>query len=144
ISMEMPGGEISGKILASVRRDGGSSPRIHLESAGTTMKTFAEMLSVGIVERPVVDMTGLTGSYEVAVDISADDAMNVARASVNFLPPGGGGIGDERRAPGGLASEPSGSSIYSSIQNMGLKLEARKLPLDVVVVDTIEKNPTEN
>ena len=40
------------------------------------MKSFAEMLSVGVVGRPVVDMTGLTGAYEVAVDISMDDAMN--------------------------------------------------------------------
>ncbi len=144
IIIEMPGAEISGKIRASVARDGGTLPKIHLESSGTTMKTFAEMLSVGVVERPVVDKTGLTGTYDVSVDLSAEDAMNVARASVSFLPVGGGGGGDARTAPGSIASDPSGSSIFSSIQNLGLKLESRKLPLDMLVVDHLEKNPTEN
>jgi uncharacterized protein (TIGR03435 family) len=102
------------------------------------MKTFAEMLSVGVVDRPVVDMTGLTGNYEVAVDLSAEDAMNVARASVMFLPARGGGGGD------GAASDPPGTSVYTSIGNLGLKLEPRKLPLDVLVVDHMEKVPTAN
>jgi len=146
INLEMPGGEITGKVRASVVRSG-PSPTIHLESSATTMKSFAAMLSVGIVDRPVVDQTGLTGNYEIAVDISGDDAINVARASVSFLPMGGGGGGEGRHeggtAPGG-ASDPSGSSIFSSLQKLGLKLEPRKLPLDTLVIDHIEKTPTEN
>ena len=146
INLEMPAGEITGKVRASVVRNG-PSPTIHLESSATTMKSFAAMLSVGVVDRPVVDMTGLTGNYELAVDISGDDAINVARASVSFLPMGGGGGGEGRHeggtAPGG-ASDPSGSSIFSSLQKLGLKLEPRKLPLDTLVIDHIEKTPTEN
>jgi uncharacterized protein (TIGR03435 family) len=142
ISIEMPGAEISGKVRASVNRDSTGTPlKLHLESSGTSMKSFAEMLSVGVVDRPVVDKTGLTGNYELAVDISREEAMNVVRASVSYLPIGGD---DARTSPGGAASDPSGSSIFSSIQNLGLRLEARKLPLDMLVVDHIDKSPTEN
>jgi uncharacterized protein (TIGR03435 family) len=148
-SLEMPGGEISGKIRASVNPPTGSQPpKFHLESSGTTMKSFAEMLSVGVVGRPVVDMTGLTGAYEVAVDLSMDDAMNVARASVTLLPTGGGGGDGGGSKDGGTAganlADPSGSSIFASIQNLGLKLEPRKLPLELLVIDHMEKTPTAN
>ena len=139
INIEMPGGEISGKLRMTMGGGGGAPSRIHLESSGTTMKAFAEMLSVGVVERPVVDMTGLSGNYEVAVDLSQEDAMNAARASVSFLPRGGGGGGGDAGA-----SDPSGSSIFASIQNLGLKLEPRKLPFDTLIVDHMEKTPTAN
>jgi uncharacterized protein (TIGR03435 family) len=142
-SIEMPGGEISGKIRMTTNGGSRAQLTIHLESSGTTMKTFAEMLSVGLPERPVVDKTELTGRYEVAVDISPEDAMNVARASTSFGPGQGGG-GDARKLPDGAASDPSGSSLSSSVQKLGLKLESRKLPLEMLVVDHIEKTPTAN
>jgi len=56
------------------------------------------------------------------------------------MPAGAGG------AAGGAAdaaSEP-GSSILTSVQQLGLKLEARKMPLDMIVIDHLEKLPTEN
>jgi uncharacterized protein (TIGR03435 family) len=109
-----------------------------------TKKTFAEMLSVGVVDRPVVDKTGLTGKYDVAVDLSPEDAMNVARASVNFGPAQPAGGGDAGRNRDGFASDPSGSSVLSSIQNLGLKLESRKLPVDMLIVDRMEKTPSAN
>ena len=148
ISHEMPGGEKQGRIRVAVSPPTGSQPpKFHLESSGTTMKSFAQMLSVGVVDRPVVDMTGLTGAYEVAVDLSLDDAMNVARNSVTLLPTGGGGGGDGGKgagAAGANLADPSGSSIFASIQNLGLKLEPRKLPLELLVVDHMEKTPTAN
>lgn len=145
VNIEMPGGEINGKLRMTVSGGAGTPPRIHLESSGTTMKTFAEMLSVGLVDRPVVDMTGLAGNYAVALDLSQEDAMNAARAATNFLPRGGGGGGgDAGRARDGGASDPSGSSVFASIQNLGLKLEPRKLPVDMLIVDRMEKIPTAN
>jgi uncharacterized protein (TIGR03435 family) len=152
ISLEMPEGEINGKIRVAAISGPGAPPRLHVESSGTTMKVFAEMLSVGVVDRPVVDVTGLTGSYEVAVDLSQEDAMNIARASLIFAPVAGRGgdaprqegVGDRGWLPNAGASDPSGSSIISSIEKLGLKLEPRKLPLDLLVIDHIEKTPTAN
>jgi uncharacterized protein (TIGR03435 family) len=142
-SIEMPGGEINGKIRMTTNGGSGAQMRIHLESSGTTMTSFAQMLSVGILDRPVVDKTELTGRYEVGVDISPEDAMNVARASTSFGPRQGGG-GDAGKLPEAVASDPSGSSLFASIQKLGLKLEPRKLPLEMLVVDHIDKTPGGN
>jgi uncharacterized protein (TIGR03435 family) len=38
----------------------------------------------------------------------------------------------------------SGDSLFSALQTVGLKLESRKAPLDVLVIDHAEKAPTEN
>lgn len=142
IVLEMPGKEIRGKIHAAPVQAKGSEPkRLHLESSGMTMKSFAELLSVGVLDRPVVDTTGLTGGYEVAVDLSEFEAMGVLRTSLSFLPIGGEGGG---RGDMGAAPDPSGSALRASIAKLGLNLEAKKLPLDLLVVDSIEKTPTEN
>jgi uncharacterized protein (TIGR03435 family) len=110
------------------------------------MKSLADMLSAG-VGRPVVDQTGLTGGYEVAVDISPQDAISAARGAIAFLPREGGGgedggIGPE--IPGASLRDPTGSSIFSAVQNPGLRLEQRKLPLEMIVVDRIERMPRAN
>jgi uncharacterized protein (TIGR03435 family) len=85
-------------------------------------------------------MTELKGSYQVALDLTMDDLKNVAKAAGVAMPGAGGGDGKGAAE----ASDPSGSSIFQSIQQMGLKLDARKAPLDIIVVDHLEKTPTEN
>jgi len=55
------------------------------------------------------------------------------------LPPGAGG------ADSALPAAPSGgTSIYASVEKLGLKLEERKLPVEQLVIDHIEKTPTAN
>jgi uncharacterized protein (TIGR03435 family) len=112
--------------------------KMHMETAKMTMAMLCEFSS-RFVDRPVVDMTELKGNYQVALDLSMDDLKNVAKAA-GMAMPGGGGDG---KAPA-EASDPSSSSIFQSIQQMGLKLEARKAPLDLIVIDHLEKAPTEN
>jgi uncharacterized protein (TIGR03435 family) len=38
----------------------------------------------------------------------------------------------------------SGDSLFAAIESLGLKLDARKAPLDVLVIDHVEKTPLEN
>jgi uncharacterized protein (TIGR03435 family) len=64
------------------------------------------------------------------------DVMAIARAM-------GANVGAAGSA-GDTASEPSGNSIFASIQALGLKLEPRKGSIDTLIIDHIEKNPTEN
>jgi uncharacterized protein (TIGR03435 family) len=95
-----------------------------------------------MVDRPILDMTGLKGYYDVVIDVSMQDLMNAARAAGANIPanaPGGGSSAN----PADNASDPGGS-IFNAIQALGLKLEARKLPLKKIVVDSVEKMPTEN
>jgi uncharacterized protein (TIGR03435 family) len=114
--------------------------RMHMEAAKMTMAGLADA-ATGFVGRPVIDLTELKGNYQVTLDLSMDDIKTVARAAGMTMPGGPGGDGGKRLVD---ASDPSGSTIFSSIQQMGLKLESRKAPLPFIVIDHLETSPTEN
>jgi uncharacterized protein (TIGR03435 family) len=106
---------------------------MRLEASKISMAELAEGLSP-MSDHPIVDMTGLKGNYQVTLEISMQEIMAAARAA-----PGGGDAGK----PADAASDPGGS-IFTAIQSLGLKLEPRKTPLTMIVVDRVEKMPTEN
>jgi uncharacterized protein (TIGR03435 family) len=89
-------------------------------------------------DRQIVDMTGLTGSYNFAVDVTPEDYMAMLlRAAVirgANLPPEAQKLLD--------ASSPS--ALSDALQQVGLKLEARKAPLETLVIDSALKTPTAN
>jgi uncharacterized protein (TIGR03435 family) len=75
------------------------------------------------MDRPVLDMTGLTGVYDFTLDVSG-------LANFSGLPPS--------------ADDPA-VSIFTAVQkDLGLKLEATKRPIEVLVIDSVNKVPTEN
>lgn len=122
----------------------GPNRAMHLESSKMTMASFADLLG-RFVDRPVVDMTGLKGSYDVALDLSMEELRSAARGAGMMMPGGGpmrGGEPGMSTAP--VASDPSGSSIFAAVQQLGLKLEPRKDVITTIVVDHAEKMPTEN
>jgi len=96
------------------------------------------------LDRPVVDMTELKGNYQVALDLSMDDLRAIARSAGVVIPGPGGGPGEPGKGPADAASDPSGNSIFSTIQQLGLKLDPRKAPVEMIVIDHVEKTPTEN
>jgi uncharacterized protein (TIGR03435 family) len=102
-----------------------------------TMETFADMLT-RFTDRPVVDMTDLKGRYDFMLELSPEDrTATMVRAALTagvVLP------------PQALAMLDNGSnaSLISALQKLGLTFEARKAPLDVLVIDSIQKTPTEN
>ena len=101
------------------------------------------LLSEGLtplVDRPIVDMTELKGNYDVAFDISMQDLMAAARAAGANVP---ASAPNASTSPADAASEPGGS-ILTAIQALGLKLEPRKAPMLMIVVDQAEKMPTAN
>lgn len=100
-----------------------------LEAKGTTTAALATTLA-RLLGRPVVDMTALTGRYDLDLEYSAEDAIGMRMASPSLEP-----------LP--AATEPGGS-IFGSIQQFGLRLDFRKVPLNAIVVDHAEKTPTEN
>ena len=128
-----------------------STQSMNLQSSMVTMDGFADMLTnmmqMGGSGGPqVVNMTGLKGNYEVAVDISLSAMMALARSQGADLPgaPGGGGA-TQPNAPASAASDPQGGqTVYSSVEKLGLKLEERKATVEQLVVDHAEKTPTQD
>jgi uncharacterized protein (TIGR03435 family) len=122
---------------------GADGKTMHLETSKMSMAKMAEALS-RFVDRPVVDMTELKGDYQVALDLSMQDMLDAARRAGAPVPPGPGPRGRDAGALADAASDPSGGSVFASIQALGLKLEPRKSSIDLIVIDHAEKMPTEN
>ena len=90
-------------------------------------------------------MTGIAGNYDASLEISLAEIIAMARAAGADIPvgaPGGGGRGGN--APLAASDPAGGSSLTDAVQAMGLKLESRKATVDQLIVDHIEKTPTEN
>jgi uncharacterized protein (TIGR03435 family) len=107
------------------------------EAKRFTMELFTGNLE-RFVDRPIVDMTDLKGSYDFVLDVTQEDyrAMLI-RAGMNAgvsLPP------EALR----LLDGASVASLFDALQKVGLKLDARKAPLDLLVIDEARKTPTEN
>jgi hypothetical protein len=84
----------------------GPDGTMHMEAQRMTMAKFAEMLS-RFAGRPVVDMTGLQGNYQISLDLSMQDMQSAARAS-GMAGPGmmGPGIAAPGMAPSGSNPRP--------------------------------------
>jgi uncharacterized protein (TIGR03435 family) len=107
------GGELA------IRKISGNKTSYH----NMPMSFFANLLS-GAVDEPVVDQTGLSGSYDFTLD------YYYARDHV------GQGV-LEGREP---APDPNGASLYTALeQQLGLKLESRKERVQFLVIDHIQK-----
>ena len=107
---------------------------IHLEAEKLTMEQLADSVTQ-YVGRPVIDETGLKGNYRITLEMTQADVLAVAR-QVGLQVPG---------APGADASDPGGgSSMFRSVEKMGLKLEPKKAAIDYLVIDKLEKTPTED
>jgi uncharacterized protein (TIGR03435 family) len=84
-----------------------------------SMEHFAGILG-GQIRQPILNATGLTGKYDFTFFWSYEAMQPNAPAD-------------------------AGPTIYAAIQEqLGLKLESRKVPVDLLMVDHIEKSPTEN
>ena len=87
-----------------------------------------------MLDRPVVDRTGLTGTYEIGFDVPS---QGVRRMIMMPMP----GKTPSAAPP---PEDPTGGSIFQSVQSLGLRLEKDKAAIEAIVVEHIEKTPTEN
>jgi uncharacterized protein (TIGR03435 family) len=94
----------------------------------------------------VVDQTELKGSYQLTLDFSMEEMIALARANGMMAAMGGGRgpVPAPGQDPASAASDPSGPSIAAIVQRYGLKLVSQKTAVDYIVIDHIEKTPTEN
>jgi uncharacterized protein (TIGR03435 family) len=132
-----------GKYTYSVDR---TTMSFRLAATQITMPGFADMLTTisqqiggGAGGRNFVDMTDLKGSYEVSIDLAIADLMAMARSAGMDVGAAGGAAGDNAATtPGG------GTSITDAVQALGLKLESRHAPVEQLIVDHVDKTPTQN
>jgi uncharacterized protein (TIGR03435 family) len=92
-----------------------------MRATAVSMSSFADMLGRQM-NQPVQDSTGLTGIYKLKLEWTPDDSPSGAKTDL-----------------------PSGPGIFTALQEqLGLKLRAQKIQIEMVVVDSAEKTPTEN
>jgi uncharacterized protein (TIGR03435 family) len=105
----------------------GRPGNLHVTNA--TMVEFAQFMQSAVMDRPVVDQTGITGRWNFPLDWTPDDSQFGGMAA--SLPP----------PAKGTVPPPD---LYTSIQEQdGLKLDATKAPADVLVIDHID-HPSPN
>jgi len=98
----------------------------------TTMEDFASSISLNIGEA-VTNGTGLKGTYDFSLKWEPEQVVNTAPLLPNVgntTPP---------------VSEPSDPSIFTALQEqLGLKLQPKKVMVEIFIIDHVEKKPTEN
>ena len=103
-----------------------------------TMARIVDSLAM-YLEKPLVDQTGLPEekAYDLTLEITSDDyRVMLIRSAIHAgvpLPPQAMQLADG-----------SIDSFYSALDTAGLKLESKRAPVDVIVVDQANKTPTEN
>jgi uncharacterized protein (TIGR03435 family) len=104
---------------------------------GFPVTVLVQLLSMQL-GRTVVDKTGLTGTYDFSWQFTPDMSQFRGQAGTQSGPGGAANGGTP------TASDPEGTSLFTALQEqLGLKLEAGKGPVEIIVIDHIEK-PSEN
>jgi len=101
-----------------------------VDAQGSTLTEFSQLLTL-VLDRPVIDKTGITGKFNIHLEFAPD------ATTPRFLPGGELGI------PASAVTDPAGASISTAIQQLGLRLEPTKGPREFLVIDHVER-PTEN
>jgi uncharacterized protein (TIGR03435 family) len=125
----------TGPKLTKSERGANALPGMFFKSLGqlpavnASMADLSGLLQGTVLDRPVVDRTGLVGRFDFTLNWTPDDSQ-FRSMGIRVPPPSG-----DPNAPPGL---------FTAIQEqLGLRLEAARAPVDVVVIDRIER-PSEN
>lgn len=100
-----------------------------LPARNATMTDFAGVMQTAVLDRPVVDQTGLSGRFDFMLTWTPDEFQF-------------GGLGVKVPPPADNAA--TAPDLYTAVQQqLGLKIESTKAPVDVLVIDHVEK-PADN
>jgi uncharacterized protein (TIGR03435 family) len=93
-----------------------------IQGGKAPMAEFVRVLS-RVLGRTVTDRTGFSGIFDVTLDFQAD------YTTAGLPPP----------PPGQIPAENASPSIFSAVQQLGLRLESAKGPVEVLVIDHVER-----
>ena len=103
---------------------GGGSPGVSFNVRNATLAEVAATLQGSILDKPVVDQTGLTEKYDFTLKFTPDPGQMAA-----FGP-----------QPPAVDSPDAPPDVFAAFeQQLGLKLSSTRAPADVLVVDRVEK-----
>ena len=115
--------------------------RLRMTSSRQSLPRVADLLA-NQLGRPVIDKTGLTGEYDYTLEFSAEGLGGGMLAGLPPAPPPPAAGGPPE--PNSTADQDSPGLLAAVQEQLGLKLESKKGPLDLLVIDHAEKTPTEN
>jgi uncharacterized protein (TIGR03435 family) len=100
--------------------------------------SWAGGMAAGYIDHAVIDSTGLEGGWDFVLTWTGRRAF-----------PNGGGRGGETGQPAAgavAATDPTGAlTFFEAVEReLGLKLEIRKHPMPILVIDHVEQRPTDN
>lgn len=103
----------------------GFGPPGNFGATNATMADVAEALGYVVVDRPVVDQTGITGKFNLRLTWTPDETQF-------------GAVGGYR--PSATENPNAPPDLFTAIQEeLGLQLQSTKAPVDVLVIDHVEK-----
>lgn len=121
----------TGQKMTKSDADANSLPGLFFQRLGVltvrnaTMGDFTELMQSAVLDRPVVDQTGLAGKWNFILKWTPDESQF-------------GGMGVKVPPPTDAADAPP--PLFTAIQEqIGLKLEAGKAQVDVLAIDKVEK-----
>jgi uncharacterized protein (TIGR03435 family) len=106
--------------------DGGVS----ITAPSASIGSFVDLMS-RFTARPVVDLTGIEGQYDITLAFAQETNPDLPAGA----PPG-------PNIPA-ISAEPA-PSVFDAVKQYGLRLEARRGPVEMLTVTHLEKTPTEN
>jgi uncharacterized protein (TIGR03435 family) len=110
------------------------TPRIQLNFQASTMQEAVEAISI-YFDRPVLDRTGLKGEYDFTIECDRDPTM----PEPDHVDMSSGRGGTYFNPFTGLSS----AALSACLQDVGLKLESTRAPIEILVIDHVER-PSEN
>jgi uncharacterized protein (TIGR03435 family) len=123
-AVTLPPGQKFCKVMMGARK----GPNTIMDAQATTLDEFSKLL-VHLIDRPVIDKTGITGRFDIHLEFAIDES------TPRFLPGG-----DLANVPAAPSDDPVGPAVFAAIQQqLGLKLEPTKGPGEFLVIDRVER-----
>ena len=97
-----------------------------------TLTALADLMG-RFADRPVVDMTDVKGTFQISIEVPFEGLMRAKTAAEAAARPGSD-----------TPSDSAGFPMFDAAQKLGLKVEPRKAPMEVLVIDHADKLPTAN
>jgi uncharacterized protein (TIGR03435 family) len=114
------GGGVNGNTRATL---------VEITAEGGTLEQFSRSFLYGLEDKQVIDRTRLTGKFDIRLQFAIDEEFRQRYAEAQGIP---------------LSDLPTTPSIFDALQEqLGLKLESSKGPVEVLVIDSVQK-PSEN